>query len=71
MASGPRLERGVADRYATSGEVIWEFSAGKRRNRRGGLLSIRSGPDGQVIIELYRMDEGVEVRVSDERLPRS
>ena len=64
-----KIERGVADRYAMNDESIFEFSAGKRGHRRGGLISIRTDADGKVIVEIYRCDEGVDVRVATDRLP--
>jgi hypothetical protein len=70
MSRKPSIERGVADRYAVSGEAIFEFSAGKRGKRLGGLIAIRTVPTDtgeKVIVELYRLDEGVEVRTAPER----
>jgi hypothetical protein len=69
MTRKPSIERGIADRYAVSGESIFEFSAGWRGKRRGGLIAIRTDADGLVIVEVYRVDEGVDVRVSTDRLP--
>jgi hypothetical protein len=71
MTRKPSIERGVADRYSVPGESIFEFSAGRRGKRRGGLIAIRTGADGKVIVEVYRVDEGVDVRVSTDRLPVS
>lgn len=49
----------VADRYADRGrERIVEFSF---PNGKGGLIAFRQSDGGVCTINVYRMDEGVEV----------
>lgn len=61
-ARRPTVKRGVADRYAGPGEKIVEvWSAALRK---GCLLSVRERPDGTLLIEAYRADPGVCVRVN-------
>jgi hypothetical protein len=49
----------VADKYATQGETIIEFSS----EAGGGLISFRVASDGKLLVDLYRMDPAVVVRV--------
>lgn len=52
----------VANAYASRGEHIVEYS---NNQGQGGLISFREGDDGQVIVELYRHDENVLIRVGE------
>jgi len=58
----PRINvRCVADKYSGPNESIVEFVAGERC---GGLISFRYDPESEtLIVEPYRMDPGVTVRV--------
>lgn len=58
----PTVKRGVADRYASPGETIVEVYS--RALGKGCLLSVRETPDGTLILEAYRADPGVFVRVN-------
>lgn len=53
----------VADRYAGPRERIVEFSGSEGK---GGLISIREDERGQIVIEVYRADKGVFIRVGDD-----
>lgn len=56
----------VANTYAGPSERIVEFSSGKP-NGPGGLISVTRKDDGAVRVDVYRMDERVEVVLSKER----
>lgn len=49
----------VASRYGVAGEKIIEYSCPSG----GGLISFREDGDGKLIVELYRHDETVEIRL--------
>jgi hypothetical protein len=55
------VKRGVADRYAASNETIVEYSV--LGGGPGGLISFRTMPDGRLVVDLYRHDPNVEIRV--------
>jgi hypothetical protein len=66
----PKVTTGPADQYANkTDEKIIEFSSGEP-NGPGGLISFKRLADGTLSVSLYRLDEGVTVHVSDERMPR-
>jgi hypothetical protein len=48
----------VADRHHVGAERIAEFSGSKGN---GGLISVREMADGSLIVNVYRMDNKVEV----------
>lgn len=48
----------VANAYGARGERIIEFST---NDGRGGLISFQEDDDGQIVVELYRL-EGVVVK---------
>ncbi len=52
-------KRPVASHYALPGETIIEYGNGTV----GGLISFREGPDGKLIVDLYRHDQDVDIRV--------
>lgn len=54
----------VADRYAGPDERIVEFSSPEG----GGLVSFMVR-DGKLIVDLYRLDDTVEVRVPGSAVP--
>lgn len=55
----------VAGNYAAPNERIIEFSNGRKSMDalKGGLISIRTLDDGSVVVDVYRLDEGVTVNV--------
>ena len=55
----------VANHYAGRGERIIEFFSD--RAQAGGLISIREADDGRLIVDVYRHDDAVEVRVERKR----
>ena len=62
------LTKCVANAYTSNAERIVEFSNGARdETYKGGLIAFRNLPDGTLLINLYRMDKGVTVRVAKER----
>ena len=66
MSKRPTIRKGPASSYAGPNETIIEFSDGAGN---GGLISLRSADDGRLIVELYRVDEGVEIRAPLTRMP--
>lgn len=54
--------RPVASHYSMSGEKVVEYSNAKGK---GGLISFREDDEGNLIVELYRHDEGVIIRVGE------
>jgi len=54
-----------ANVHSASFERIIEFSA---PNGKGGLISIRHLPSGEVVVEPYRLDDGVKVIAQPSRL---
>lgn len=60
----PRIFKGPASHYATMpGEAIYEFSDGQS----GGLISMRRHPDGNLLVQIYRTDDDVEVTTEGSR----
>lgn len=56
----PTVRKGPAAHYAGSGEAIYEFTDG----RSGGLIALRRNEEtGQLVLDVYRQDSDVEVRV--------
>jgi hypothetical protein len=63
----------IADRYAATGERIVEFNANDGTGR-GGLISLRlrgEGEEGALLVELYRLSDGVVVDVDPPRIRRT
>lgn len=56
--SAARIYKDVASRYAGPGEAIYEFSDG----RSGGLISLRRIGSGELVVDVYRIDDDVLVR---------
>lgn len=54
----PTIRTGPASQYAGPKEIIREFSDGKS----GGLMSLRRQQDGPLVVEVYQVDDDVEVR---------
>lgn len=54
-----------ANAHAASYERIIEFSA---QDGKGGLISIRHLPSGEVVVEPYCLDDGVKVMARTSRL---
>jgi hypothetical protein len=54
--------RPVANHYATPGERIVEYS---NKKGDGGLISFRENDEGDLIVELYRHDKSVTIRVGE------
>ena len=53
----PTLKKGPAAQYAAANEIIREFHNGKA----GGLISLRTRPDGNLAVAVYNCDPGVTV----------
>lgn len=71
----PSARQGIADMYAGDGEAIYEISDNNRKGL-GALMSVRyldSGKAPELVIELYRIDDGVRIMVEghDEVIRRS
>jgi hypothetical protein len=49
----------VADKYGSPGERIVEFSS----DVGGGLIAFRVTSEGKLLVDVYRQDSTVEVRV--------
>lgn len=66
MAKPKVIVKCVADSYSAANEKIVEFSNGIRsaETLKGGLIALRNLPDGTLLVNVYRLDPGVEVRVS-------
>ena len=59
----PLVFQGPANAYAGTDERILEFSNGGRGGALlGGLISVLEPEPGRLIVEVYRCDEGVEIR---------
>lgn len=59
----------VANQYSIGGERIVEFSFGDSQDKLcGGLISFRIDGRGKVRVELYRLDDDVEVVVRGQTL---
>ncbi len=56
----------VANNYAMPHERIVEINSGTPGGP-GALVSLVAGEDGTLLVEIYRIDEGVTVRVSEDR----
>jgi hypothetical protein len=56
----------VAGQYAAANERIVEFSG---PTGTGGLISFTAGPEGKLLVQLYRLDPLVQVRVCQECQP--
>lgn len=54
----------IANRYTNKNERIVEFSGGM--SDTGGLISLRLREDGVLVVELYCLENEVEVSVSYE-----
>jgi hypothetical protein len=64
----PRVDtRCPANTYTRPHERIIEFSNGRVTQHKGGLVRFANDADGNLIVEVYRLDKGVIVRVSEER----
>lgn len=50
----------VANQYAAKNERIIEYS----HNGLGGLIALRGTDDGKLVVDLYRHDEDVKIRVA-------
>lgn len=48
----------VADRYHGTGTRIAEFST---PSGKGGLISVHENENGRAVVDVYRVDEGVEI----------
>ena len=59
MARKPRIYKGPAAQYAGPDEAIYEVSIGDK----GGLSPLRTTGQGVPVIDLYRFDPEVEIRV--------
>lgn len=55
------VKRGVADRYAANNETIVEYTA--PGGGPGGLISFKTTSEGGLVVDLYRHDANVEIRV--------
>jgi hypothetical protein len=53
----------VANQYAAPNEKIIEYSVGGGSKLVGGLIAFRVLEDGKLVIDLYRHDADVEIRV--------
>lgn len=53
----------VADHYAAPGERIVEFMDAE--TGKGGLISFTRTDAGELVVNLYRLDAGVIVRVGE------
>lgn len=54
--------RPVASNYALPGERIVEYS---NKKGDGGVICFREDPEGNIIVELYRHDKTVQIRVGE------
>jgi hypothetical protein len=68
MAKPSIKTRCVANVYATEQQRIAEFMAVGPEKHGGGLFSVRVDGFGEIIAELYRLDDTVKVRVDPARL---
>jgi len=59
----PRIHKGPASQYAGRDEAIYEFTDGKS----GGLIALERDSAGRLIVDLYRMDPDVFVRLPEGR----
>lgn len=55
----------VANRYSAPRERIIEFF--DRATQKGGLISLMGKEDGTLSVQVYRLDEGVDVAISPVR----
>ena len=60
----PYIRAGPASHYEAPNERIVEFGA----EGKGGLMSVKSYPNGEVQVDLYRLDDGVGVTVDKKHL---
>jgi hypothetical protein len=54
----------VAHQYSGPGERIVEFSNNIAADHKGGLIAFRNLDDGRLLVDVYRTDPKVDVRVS-------
>lgn len=62
--SKPVIKSGPASKYAMPNETIVEFNSGLP-NGPGGLISLLRRDNGELSVNIYRLDAGVHVLVGE------
>ncbi len=71
MAKPTINQRPLPDYHAGPTEKIIEIDNGHRGDKRKtGLISVRSTPDGGMIIDVFALDDDIQVNVTPDRHPQ-